>query len=71
MQSTEIELSCIQANLVTVIRENKDDVVLNQSIGKMLQSAAGYMTKLSNNWDRDSVPEASVPFSNQVIILFY
>jgi hypothetical protein len=71
MQSTEIELSSIQANLVTAIRENKDDVILNQSIVKMLQSAAGYMTKLSNKWDRDSVPESSVPFSNQVIILFY
>ena len=71
MPSTVFEESSIQANIITAIRENKDNVVLNQSIKNMLKSAADYMTKLSNSWDRDALPDASVPFSNQVNILYY
>ena len=71
MPSTVFEESSIQANIITAIRENKDNVVLNQSIKNMLKSAADYMTKLSNSWDRDALPDAFVPFSNQVNILYY
>jgi hypothetical protein len=69
MHAPAFEDSSIEANILSAIPINQDNEVLNESLKKMLKSAADYMLKLSNNWVRDSIPDAPVPFSNQVTIL--
>ena len=71
MQKKYVELidqSCTQAHIVSAIKINQDNEILNTTIQNMLKAAVDYMLKLSNSWVRDSVPDASVPFSNQVNI---
>ena len=64
----EFDQSCIEAHILNAITTDQNDEVLNETIQKMLKLAADYMLKLSNTWVRDTVPDAPVPFSNQVNI---
>ena len=65
----EFDQSCIETHILNAITTDQNDEVLNETIQKMLKLAADYMLKLSNSWVRDTVPDAPVPFSNQVNIL--
>ena len=69
-ENEEFEATSLEGKLVEMVQNNKRSTELNESIKKMLKAASTYMLKLSKNWLRECIPDASVrfPFSNQVKI---
>ena len=69
----EFAATSLEGKLIDMVKRNEESMDLNLSIKKMLKAASGYMLKLSNNWTRDHIPDASVkvPFSNQVYFLLF
>jgi hypothetical protein len=72
-ENDEFDDTSLEGKLVAMVQNNHKSTRLNQSIKMMLKAASTYMLKLSNNWLRECIPDASVsfPFSNQVHILMF
>ena len=72
LDDTDQQFEPLSRDLVEMIQINQEKTQLNDLIEIMLKAAAAYMVKLSKNWVRDAIPDASIkfPFSNQVNSLY-